>query len=74
MKHATDIYKYNIKFQFTLLIEVPIPTQKSERSCICLQGGIHFACIFTIFQLDFGTVLTVWYFMFFILHLDDIWR
>ena len=57
-----------------LFIQVPLPRQESERSCICLfrvsiqplqQFFYQILELFRqcgIFLLDFGTVLTVWYF------------
>ena len=42
-----------------LFIEVPVPSQESQRSCIC-GSGIDFTSFYD-FLLDFGAVLTVWY-------------
>jgi hypothetical protein len=44
-----------------LLIEVPVPRQESEQSCICVLGVLILP-LYTIFLLDFGTVPTVCYF------------
>jgi hypothetical protein len=37
-----------------------VPSQESERSCICMLG-ISILSLHTLFQLDFGTVLTMGY-------------
>lgn len=42
-------------------IEVPVPCQESELSCMCVRD-IDFATVCRIFSLDFGTVPRVWYF------------
>ena len=39
-------------------ILVPVPSQESQRSCICVRGADFTS---TIFLLQFGTVRTVWY-------------
>ena len=39
--------------------------------CTCVRG-INFAYISTIVLLDFGTVLTLWYFFFFILSIPNL--
>ena len=41
-------------------IEVPVPSQESEWSCICVLGVLILS-LPTIFLLTFGTVSTVWY-------------
>ena len=59
-------------------IKVPVPSQESERSCIRMlrvsilpRSTILIFCncsdsvAFLVFLLDFGTVPTVWYFLFF---------
>jgi len=48
-----------------LFIEVSVPSQESERSCIV--RSIDLAYVSTIFLLDFGNVVTVWYFLLYIL-------
>ena len=45
----------------SLFIEVPVSSQESEQSCICVLG-VSIWPLSMIFLLDFGTVLTVWYF------------
>ena len=40
-----------------LFIKVPLPSQESDRSCICVLD----LPLFTFFLLDYGTVLTLWY-------------
>jgi len=47
----------------TLFIEVPVPSQESERSCICVLG-VSILPLSTILVLYFETVPTVWYFIF----------
>jgi hypothetical protein len=49
-----------------LFIEMPVPSQKSERSCICVLG-LSILPLSTFLIFDFGSVPTVWYFLFFIL-------
>jgi hypothetical protein len=44
---------------------VPKPSQESERSCTCVLEVLILS-LFTIFQLDSGTVPTVWYFFSFL--------
>ena len=46
-----------------LFIEVSVPSQESERSCICVLG-VSILLLSMIFILDFGLVATVWYFSF----------
>jgi hypothetical protein len=43
-----------------LFIEVPVPWQESEQSCICVLG-VSILPLSTMFLLDCGTVLTMWY-------------
>ena len=52
-----------------LFIEVPLPRQESELSCICVLG-VSILPLSTIFPLHFGAVSTVWYFLFLFAHLD----
>ena len=47
-------------------MEDHVPSQESERSCIYVRG-FDFAYVSTIFWLDVGTILTLWYFSFFII-------
>ena len=56
-----------------LFIEVPVPSQESERSCICLLIILTMP-LFTILihVLDLGIVPTVSYFFFFFILLDNI--
>ena len=52
-----------------LFIEMPVSSPKSERSCICvLELSILPLSTFLIF--DFGSVPTVWYFLFFFILLQ----
>ena len=61
-KHFHDRIIWLRKSRLTppLFIEVPVPDQEDERSCICLLG----VSLSTIFLLN---VSTMWYFLFFIL-------
>jgi len=45
----------------TLFIKVPVPSQESERSCICVLG-ISMLPPSTILIFHFGIVTTMWYF------------
>ena len=56
-----QVWAHKISLTPPLLIEVPVPRQESERSCICVLGVLILP-LYTIFLLDFGTVPTVWYF------------
>jgi hypothetical protein len=47
-----------------LLIEMTVPSQEIEQSCICVLG-VSILFLSTIFLLHFRTVTTVWYFLFF---------
>ena len=49
-----------------LFKEVPIPSQESERTCIC-EIVVSILPLSAILIFDFGIVPTVWYFLFFIL-------
>jgi hypothetical protein len=49
-------------------IQMPVSSQDSERSCICVLV-VPMMPLSTIILIDFGIVPTVWYFMFFILFL-----
>ena len=52
----------------SLYIEVPVPSQESELSCICVVG-VSLLPLPMIYLLDFGTVPTVWHLVVFILYL-----
>jgi hypothetical protein len=53
-------YNYYSSQQF---IEVHVPSQESERSCICVLG-VSMLPLPTILIFDFGIDSTVWYFVF----------
>jgi len=54
------------------VIEAPVPSLESERSCIVL--GVSILPLSTIFVLHFGTVPTMWDLLFFIEFLiSDFW-
>ena len=55
--------KFNLKCIIKSNIEVPVPSQESEWSCICVLELSIFP-LSTIFLLDFGTVPTVVFFVF----------
>jgi hypothetical protein len=64
-KYIYIINSYNKSCQcVTFLIEVPVPRQKSEASCICLLGISMLPLFASIFIFDVGFVQTVWYFLF----------
>jgi hypothetical protein len=44
----------------TLFIAVPVPRQENEWPCICVFEVSTLPFFSTIFQLEFGTVLTMW--------------
>ena len=59
-----QLHKTNLTL--SLFIEVPVPSQESERSCICVSG-VSILPLSTTLVLDFGAVPIVCYFWFFIL-------
>ena len=54
-----------IPVTFSFFIEMHVPNRESEWLCICVFKDVDFIFISTIFLLDFGTVPTVWCFLFF---------
>jgi uncharacterized membrane protein len=56
-----------ISVTLPLFLEVPVPSQKTEQSCICVLS-VSILPVSTIFLLNFGTVPTVWYF--FVVHFN----
>jgi hypothetical protein len=58
------MFTYKASLTPPLFIEMPVPSQESERSCNCLLG-VSVVPLSTIFLLEFGTVPTVWYFFVF---------
>ena len=64
-------YKISLNTSLTppLSIEVPIPSQGSSWSCICVLR-ISTLPVSTTVVLDFGTVLKVWYFLLYILFIQ----
>ena len=54
-----------------LFAEVPVPSQESERSCICVLR-VLISHISTIFRLDFRTVLRVRYLLFLLFYSQHI--
>ena len=59
------LYFYSFSLTPLLFIEVPVPSKKSERSCICVLE-VSIMPFSTIFLFDFGIVQTMCYFLFFI--------
>ena len=66
---VSNIYRnraYKTSLTLPLFIEMSVPSQESERSCICVLGATILS-FSTILVFDFGIVPTVWYFLFFML-------
>ena len=61
-----------INYHFSL-ITVPVPSQESKQSCICMIV-VSILSLSTIFQWNLGNVLTAWYFWFLILFLRHHYR
>lgn len=60
---ALHIWAHQISlYAATSLIEVPVSSQESERSCVLSMSILH---LFVIFLLVFGTVPTTLYYYFF---------
>ena len=68
------VWVHETRLTTPLLIEVSVPNQESERSCMCVLD-VMYVCVrvsilplSTIFLFDFGIVYTVWpfHFVFFI--------
>ena len=58
-----EVWAHKTSLTLPLFIEMPVPSQESEQSCMCVIGSV-FATVSTVFQLNFGTVQTMWYFFF----------
>jgi hypothetical protein len=56
-----EVWAHKASLTLPLFIEVPVPSQESERSCIWVLGVLIFP-LSTIFQLDFRIVVTMWSF------------
>jgi hypothetical protein len=54
-----DVWGYSLTP--LLFIEVPVPSQKSEWSCISVLG-LSFLPLYTVLIFDFAIVLTMWYY------------
>ena len=61
-----EVWVHKTSLTQPLSIEVSVPRQESERSCIYVLG-VSFFPLSTIFQSDIWTDSTEWYFLFFIL-------
>ena len=59
--------KRNIKLVLSLLIDVPVPIQKSERSCIRVLT-VYNLPLSTFWVFDFEIFAPVWYFLFYYEH------
>ena len=53
-----EVWDNEISLTPPLVIVIPVPSQESDRSCICVLG-ISILHISTIFLLDFETVLSL---------------
>ena len=60
-----EIWAQKTSLTLPLFTEVPVPSQESELSHICVLGVSIFP-LSTIFIHELGIVLTVWHFLFFI--------
>jgi len=61
-----EVWDNKISLTPPLFIEIPVPSQECDQSCIVVLG-LSILHISTSFLLDCGTVLSLWYFLFFIL-------
>ena len=55
-----EVWAHTTILRPPLVIAVPVPSQESERSCIC-KSGVSILHLFTILIFDLGTVSTVWH-------------
>ena len=62
-KHGYRSHK--ISLSPPLFIEVPVPSQESGRSCICVCTGYRYCLFFYDFSIEFLTAATVWMFFLF---------
>jgi len=78
-----EVWSHKTNLTSPLFSEALVPSQESDRSCICMLGvslpsqesdqscicmlGVSILHLSTILVLDFGTVSTILYFLFFIL-------
>ena len=60
-----EVWTHKTNLTSPLFIEVPVPSQECERSCICVLR-VSILPRSTIFLLDFGNVPRLWYFFYFI--------
>ena len=56
-----DVCAHKTSLTPQLFIEVPVPRQESDQSCICVLG-VSIVPVSTILIFDFEIVPTVWYF------------
>ena len=54
---SIEVWVHKTSLTPPLFIEVPVPIQESERSCICVRS-IDLGSVSTIFLIDFGTIPT----------------
>ena len=55
---SIEVWVHKTSLTPPLFIEVPVPIQESERSCICVRS-IDLGSVSTIFLIDFGTIPTL---------------
>ena len=58
-----EIWPHTTNLTPPFSIEMPVPRQESELSCICVFG-VSILPLSTIFVFNFRTVQTVWYYYF----------
>ena len=61
-----EVWACKTSLTLPLFIKVPVPSQESEGSCICVLG-VSILPLSTILIFNFRIVPTVWYFFYFIL-------
>ena len=64
--HREENWAHKSSLASPLFIEVSVPSQKSEWSCVCVFG-VSTAFVSMKFQVDFETILTMLNFLFLIL-------
>jgi hypothetical protein len=60
-----DAWAHKTSLTLPLFTEVPVPSQKSERSCICVLEDMDFASFYNFFYLILE-LFQSWNFLFFI--------
>jgi len=67
-----EAWAHTTRLTLTLFIEVPVSSQYSKRSCICVFGVSNLS-LSAVLIFHFGIVPRVWYCLFFILELFREW-